>query len=305
MRCSYSIPRRKLWRTVVLLFCVWAAEWVWAQEMVEGPEPAVLPDSPEPQADAARAADKKPEAVPAQNNVKKPDAGCKVQPPPNGSAEVLASSSTAATTNCPKKFDFFYPLGKPPAAGRLSSMDKLRIASSNVVDPFSLVTIGVSSAITIGSDSHTGYGPGMGGWAKNAGTLFTEDMTGAFFITFLIPSIVKQDPRYYRMPHASIPRRIENAIMQPVWTRSDSGKHMPNLAMLIGVPATITLANVYVPDKDQGVGPTAASSAIAIASSPIDNFVTEFLPDVAKVVKIRIVIIQRLINHIAVTGGEQ
>ena len=183
-------------------------------------------------------------------------------------------------------------------------MDKLRIASSNVVDPFSLVTIGVSAAITIGSDSHTGYGPGMGGWAKNAGTLFTEDMTGAFFITFLIPSIVKQDPRYYRMPHASIPRRVGNAIVQPVWTRSDSGKHMPNLAMLIGVPATITLANVYVPDQDQGVGPTAASSAIAIASSPIDNFVTEFLPDVAKVVKIRIVIIQRLINHIAVTGGE-
>jgi hypothetical protein len=62
---------------------------------------------------------------------------------------------------------------------------------------------------------------------------------------------------------------------------------------------------VYVPGRDQGVGPTAESSAIAIASSPIDNFVTEFLPDVAKVVKIRIVIIQRLINHIAVTGGEQ
>jgi hypothetical protein len=183
-------------------------------------------------------------------------------------------------------------------------MDKLRIASSNVVDPFNLLTIGVSSAITIGSDSHTGYGPGMKGWAKNAGTLLTEDMTGAFFITFLIPSIVKQDPRYYRMPKASIPRRIANAIVQPVWTRSDSGKHMPNLAMLIGVPATITLANVYVPGREQGVGPTAASSAIAIASSPIDNFVTEFLPDVAKVVKIRIVIIQRLVNHIAATGGE-
>jgi hypothetical protein len=183
-------------------------------------------------------------------------------------------------------------------------MNKLQIASSNVVDPFNLVTIGVSSAITIGSNPDTGYGPGMKGWAKNAGTLLTEDMTGAFFITFLIPSIVKQDPRYYRMPHASIPRRVLNAIEQPVWTRSDSGKHMPNLAMLIGVPATITLSNVYVPDRKQGVGPTAASSAIAIASSPIDNFVTEFLPDLAKVVKIRIVIIQRLVNHIAATGGE-
>jgi len=289
----------------VLLVCsLCAAEWAPAQEVLGVEGLAALPDSPQPQADATKPPEKNPEAVPAQNNIKKPDKGCKVTPPPNGGAPGLVPSSTVAVTNCPKKFDFFYPLGKPPSTGRLSSMDKLRIASSNVVDPFSLVTIGVSAAITIGSDSHTGYGPGMGGWAKNAGTLFTEDMTGAFFITFLIPSIVKQDPRYYRMPHASIPRRVANAIVQPVWTRSDSGKHMPNLAMLIGVPATITLSNVYVPDRDQGVGPTAASSAVAIGSAPIDNFITEFLPDVAKVVKIRIVIIQRLINHIAVTGGE-
>ena len=49
---------------------------------------------------------------------------------------------------------------------------------------------------------------------------------------------------------------------------------------------------------------TAVSSAIAIASSPIDNIVTEFLPDVAKHFSIRIVLIQRIVNHIALTGGQ-
>ncbi len=184
-------------------------------------------------------------------------------------------------------------------------MDKLRIAASNVVDPFNLLTIGVSAGINIGSNSDTAYGPGMKGWAKNSGTLLTEDMTGAFFGTFLVPSIVRQDPRYYRMPHASIPRRIANAIVQPVWSRSDSGKPMLNYGSLIGTPMTITLANVYVPGQEQGVGSVAESSAIAIASAPIDNFITEFLPDVAAHFKIRIVILQRLVNHIAATGGQQ
>lgn len=284
---------------MLLLVPLCAPQWVPAQEVAGDAGSAALPDAPQPQADAKG---KKPEAVAAQNNIRKPYTGCKV---PSQSSTELVPSATTPLANCPKKFDFFYPLGKPPSAGRLSSKNKLQIAASNVVDPFNLVTIGASAAITIASDPDTNYGPGMKGWAKNAGTLFTEDMTGAFFITFLIPSIVKQDPRYYRMPHASIPRRIMNGIVQPVWTRSDSGKHMPNLAMLIGVPATITLANVYVPGREQGVGPTAASSAIAIASSPIDNFVTEFLPDLAKVVKIRIVLIQRIVNHIAATGGEQ
>jgi len=290
---------------VLLLFSLCAAEWAPAQDGVGVAGSAVLPEAPEPQADANSVPGKKTEAVPAQNNIRKPDAGCKVPPPSNGSVPALVASATAPVAPCPKKFDFFYPLGKPPAVGRLSSMDKLRIASSNVVDPFNLLTIGVSSAITIGSDSHTGYGPGMKGWAKNSGTLLTEDMTGAFFGTFLVPSIMRQDPRYYRMPHASIPRRIANAIVQPVWSRSDSGNHMLNYGSLIGTPMTITLANVYVPGQEQGVGPVAESSAIAIASAPIDNFITEFLPDVATHFKIRIVILQRLVNHIAATGGQQ
>jgi hypothetical protein len=181
--------------------------------------------------------------------------------------------------------------------------DKLRLAANNVADPFNLITIAGTAAITIGSNSHSDYGPGLKGWAKNSGTLLTEDMSGAFFITFLVPSLTHQDPRYHRMPGASISRRIENAIIQPVWTLSDNGNHMLNYGDLIGIPAAITLANVYVPDREQGFGATAESSITSIASAPIDNFVTEFLPDVAKHVSIHIVLIQRIINRIALTPG--
>jgi hypothetical protein len=143
----------------------------------------------------------------------------------------------------------------------------------------------------------------MAGFAKNSGTLLTEDMTGAFFVTYLIPSIAKQDPRYYRMPNASIPRRIGNVLIQPVWSRSDKGGHMPNYGMLIGIPAAVTLANVYVPGRKQGVWPTVETSAISIGTAPLDNLVDEFLPDVAKRVKIRIVLIQRIVNHLTLTEG--
>jgi hypothetical protein len=105
------------------------------------------------------------------------------------------------------------------------------------------------------------------------------------------------------MPNASIPRRIENVLIQPVWSRSDKGNPMPNFGNLLGVPAAVALANVYVPGRKQGFWPIIQTSGIAIASSPIDNIVNEFLPDVAKRVKIRIVIIQRVVNHLALTEG--
>ena len=209
-----------------------------------------------------------------------------------------------APVPCRQKFDILYPFGKPPGHGQpLTSMDKLRIASSNVVDPFNLLTIAATAAISVGTNPDSGYGSGFQGWVKNSATLLTEDMTGAFFITYLIPSITKQDPRYYRMPNASIPRRIENVLIQPVWSRSDKGGHMPNYGMLIGVPMTVALANVYVPGRKQGVWPTVETSAVAIGSAPLDNLVNEFLPDVAKRVKVHIVLIQRIVNHLALTEG--
>ena len=290
-----SNPRALFFRVTIAVSFMGTTGWLPAQRISASVEVATLPDAPQAQ------------VSPNQSDARRvpPRKDCPPTSSPTGGPSGAPRTATLPeNTGCRHKFDYFYPLGKPPATGPLSSRDKLRIAASNVVDPFNLITIGATAAITIGSDPDTGYGPGMKGWAKNSGTLLTEDMSGAFFVTYLVPSLTRQDPRYHRMPNASIPRRIVNVLVQPIWTRSDSGNHMLNYANLIGVPATITLANVYVPGRKQGVGPTAESSAIAIASSPIDNVVTEFLPDVAKRIKIRIVLIQRIVNHIALTTGQ-
>jgi hypothetical protein len=36
-----------------------------------------------------------------------------------------------------------------------------------------------------------------------------------------------------------------------------------------------------------------------MATAPIDNFVTEFLPDVARKIHVRVVLIQQIINQVA------
>jgi len=268
-----------------------------AQQTSDSEELAALPDAPDAQT-SPKPTDGQP-AASQKNCVPGKPAGQSV-----GGAAGGGEPSKSPEGPCRQKFDFFYPFGKPPSHGHhLTSTDKLRIAASDVVDPFNLLTIAATAAISVGSDPDTGYGPGLKGWGKNSLTLLTEDMTGEFFSTYLIPSIAKQDPRYYRMPNASIRRRIVNVIVQPVWARSDNGGHMPNYGMLIGVPATVTLANVYVPGRKQGVWPTVQTSAIAIASAPIDNLINEFLPDVSKHVSVHIVLIQKIVNHLTLTEG--
>ena len=126
-------------------------------------------------------------------------------------------------------------------------------------------------------------------------------MTGEFFGTFLIPSLVHQDPHYHRMPDATITRRIAHAIYQVVWTQGDDGSGMLNYANLVGFAIDDEIGNLYVPGQQTDLPASASRYAIGLAIAPIDNFITEFLPDVARRIHVRVVLVQRIINQVATT----
>lgn len=177
------------------------------------------------------------------------------------------------------------------------------MAARDVADPFNLLTIVGTSAYSVAVDPHSPYGPGMMGWAKFSGVSLTQDMTGEFLGTFLIPSLDHQDPHYHRMPNAPLARRIAHAIYQPFWTVSDTGRGMPNYSTLVGTVAGEALDNAYVPYREVGWSASAQRVAVAWSTDPINNFVTEFFPDVARHINFRIVFFQRIITRVAIEEG--
>jgi hypothetical protein len=188
---------------------------------------------------------------------------------------------------------------KWPDVVPLTAHDNLRSAVRGVIDPFNLMTIAGDAAVGIGSDSHTAYGPGMEGFAKYAGVSLTEDMTGEFFGTFLVPSIFHQDPHYHREPFLSVKRRILHTFVAVVWSQSYTGQPMFNYANFLGGVATAVVSNTFVPGPDrQGFSNTAQRLALAFAISPSGNIIEEFVPDLASHVNLRVVIFQRILNSV-------
>jgi hypothetical protein len=190
-----------------------------------------------------------------------------------------------------------------PQVKPLTAKEKGWLAIRNLGDPFNFITIAANSAIYIGSDSHTPYGPGLAGFFSNIGVSYSEDATGEFFGTFLIPSIAHQDPHYHRMPNASIPRRFIHTIVQIAWTQGDNGRNMINYADIVGFAIDDEIANLYVPGEQTDLPATAARYATGLATAPVDNLITEFLPDVASRIHVRIVLVQRIIDQVAKTGN--
>ena len=255
-----------------------------------------IPDAPEPQIATANLTPKQEPCAPkTENGV---DGGSKLYVSPGQTGQPTAPCKPSWTA----RYEHF---ANGPQHRPLTPRDKAWLAARNVADPFNSVTILGEAAIAVGSDSHSVYGPGMAGYGRYVGVSYTQDIIGEFLVTFLIPSIVHQDPHYHRMPNAKIPRRVLHATSSVLWAKSDNGNGMPNYATIIGFAAADEISNLYVPGRETNLGATASRYVIGLATAPIDNYVTEFLPDVARHIHVEIVVLQRIINQVARSEGGQ
>lgn len=186
-----------------------------------------------------------------------------------------------------------------PAPFPLTAQQKGWLAIHDVKDPGNLATIFATSAFTVGTNSHTAYGPGWAGVGRMSMYSLSQDATGEFFGTFAVPALAHQDPRYHRMPTASIPRRILHAVSHTVISQSDSGRPMPNFATLAVYPIATEISNLYVPGLQTDARSSVDRILTGYATDPVDNLITEFLPDVARHIHVRVIFAQRVLNQVS------
>jgi hypothetical protein len=178
------------------------------------------------------------------------------------------------------------------------------MAERDLIDPYDAATVVGDSAISIGSNSHSAYGPGMHGFGKDVGVGLAQDSSAEVTNTFLIPTLTHQDPQYHREPNASKMHRIEHAFAQTVWTQSDSGKGMPNYSNLVGDAGDDELSDFYVPGVRRSGFATFERYATSLGMAPVDNLITEFAPDLASHLHIKSVFWQNIVDKVAgVPGG--
>jgi hypothetical protein len=187
----------------------------------------------------------------------------------------------------------------------LTSTQKGILAVRAVMDPFNLLSIVGFSAIEVAANSHSAYGPGFAGWGRLSGYSLAEDIQGEFTGTYLIPSLVHEDPRYHRMSKAAVSRRIKHALIHSFVSQHDDGALMPNYATLINAPLSAEISNLYVPGIATNGPSTAKRIFVTYGTDPIGPLVAEFLPDVAKRIHVNILFEQQLLNRIALGAGSQ
>jgi hypothetical protein len=165
-------------------------------------------------------------------------------------------------------------------AAPLTPGQKFRLMFSTEKDP---ATFGFSMLVALigqAEGSHPAYGGGIGGYGKRFGQNYADTFDGAFWGNAVLPSVLHQDPRYFRLGSGPPMRRILYALSTNVRAKHDgTGKWEPNYSNLIGNLISGGISNVYLPADERGVGSTFEGAFLVTAEGGIGSMLEEFWPD--------------------------
>jgi len=228
---------------------------------------------------------------------------------PNIDPGLIPNSAVATSDNCNRLADLqeqfehgftaqdLQRIQGPEQHRPLGVSGKFRLAVANISDPFSIVTTALDSEFADATDGHTKLRTGMAGFGQRFGAAMGGQATSEMLSTFLISSIFHQDPHYHRDPEAPTRRRIGKALAYVLVTRSDSGKRMFNFAEVLGTTSSSIVEGSFHPEWERGPGAAAGRIAISIGSDAAWNLMTEFLPDVARHLNPRWMLLRRLADR--------
>src|ERR1700740_1079095 len=140
-----------------------------------------------------------------------------------------------------------YSVSNSKIPSSLSSRQKFHLFLKNTSDPFTLTYTAFNAGLQQAENDLSGFGQGAAGYGKRLGAGLADQASVGLFKGFLFPSLLHQDPRYFRQRSGSFRSRLTHAIIRPVVTRKDSGGHAFNWSGIVGSVVASSLSNVYYP----------------------------------------------------------
>jgi hypothetical protein len=165
-----------------------------------------------------------------------------------------------------------------PNAVPLSTGQKFDLAWKSSVDPVTFGITAVFAGVEQATNDFSGYGQGAQGYAKRFGASYADNFIGTMIGGAILPSILKQDPRYFYKGTGTTRSRVLYAMSMAVVCKGDNGRWQANYSGIIGSLAAGGISNIYYPASNRdGATLTFENALINIAGGAVQNLFQEFV----------------------------
>ncbi|MGA7409166.1 MAG: hypothetical protein WBW33_01705 [Bryobacteraceae bacterium] len=170
---------------------------------------------------------------------------------------------------------FPYPTNYTP----IPPKEKFKIAADDAFDRGTVVLAAAFAGEGQLTNSNPYLGQGVKGYASYFGTAYADFVIGDFMTEAIYPTLLHQDPRYFRRGTGGGWSRLGYAVGQIFWTHTDSGGTQFNYSEILGNSTAVAISMAYYPDG-RNVSTAVTELGTQIGVDMASNVLKEFWPDI-------------------------
>jgi len=187
-------------------------------------------------------------------------------------------------------------------ASPLSSRQKFHLFVTEALDPGTIGVVAFQAGLSQAQNEFPAYGQGAQGYGKRFGASLADEVSAGFWSNYAYPTLLKEDPRYFRLGEGSALHRTSYSVKQEFVCHTDAGGRSFNFAAVLGaftsgaisnvyypgrsvirtIPATATTPAIPVYEDDRGAVLTLSRASIALGYGMLGSLFDEFWPDVQR-----------------------
>jgi hypothetical protein len=158
---------------------------------------------------------------------------------------------------------------------------KFKLASEDAFDRGTFALAGAFAGDAQLTNSNRSFGQGAEGFGRYYGAAYGDLAIGDFMTEGVFPTLLHQDPRYFRRGTGSTFSRLAYAMGQTFWTHSNTGATQFNYSEIIGNSTAVAISNWYYRDN-RDVGDAVSKLGIQLGVDTAANILKEFWPDLRR-----------------------
>ena len=163
----------------------------------------------------------------------------------------------------------------------MTDKEKFKLAFNDSFDRGTFVLAAAFAGQGQLSKSDPSFGQGVEGYSHYLATAYADLAIGDFMTEAIYPTILHQDPRYFRRGEGSGWARLGYAMGQIFWTHKDSGGTQFNYSEIVGNSTAVAISTSYYP-QGRDWSSAASKLGVQIGVDMAGNILKEFWPDLQR-----------------------
>lgn len=169
----------------------------------------------------------------------------------------------------------FYVVYEPSPAP-LTTRLKFHLALKTATDAVTVLGVGALAGINQAGDTPN-YGQGAKGYGERFAAVAADGFSDIMIGGAILPSLLRQDPRYYYKGTGTNKSRVLHALSSPFVCRGDNGSLQPNYSSLGGDLGSSALSNLYYPASNRGPGLVFQNFFLTTGERMLSSLMQEFV----------------------------